>query len=129
MAEFCEIFVAPVNPGFPHSTNLPFKTFPSIFLFFAISSRYLFQSENVSLGEFFEIFRNAMPVSVVVIVFPSITLACLNHLSDCESFIVLPSAVLSPNFPYDSNCSFKAALSTSGALASCLSHSFSTVVV
>ena len=40
------------------------------------------------------IFLNAMPVSVVVSlpVLPSISLACLNHLSDCDSFIVFPSA-------------------------------------
>ena len=40
------------------------------------------------------IFLNAMPVSVVVSfpVLPSISLACLNHLSDCESLIVFPSA-------------------------------------
>jgi len=53
IAEFCETLVAPVNPGLPHSTNFPFKAFESTFLLLAISSRYLFQSENDNFGEFF----------------------------------------------------------------------------
>ena len=51
---------------------------------------------------------------MVVIFLASITLACLNHLSDCDNLMVLPSAALSPNLAKASNCSFSAALSTGG---------------
>ena len=57
-----------------------------------------------------------MPVSVVEIFLGSITLACLNHLSDCDNLIDFPSADLSPNFAKASNCSLNAALLTGGAV-------------
>ena len=68
-----------------------------------------------------------MPVSVVEIFLGSITLACLNHLSDCDNLIDFPSADLSPNFAKASNCSLNAALLTGGAVvlsASAFSSSF-----
>ena len=43
------------------------------------------------------IFLKAMAVSVVVTFHPSITLACLNHLSDWVNVIWLPSDPDSPN--------------------------------
>ncbi len=82
-------------------------------LFLAISSRYFVHSTKDSLGAFLLTFLKAIPVSVVVTFFPSITLssknnygfakkdfknlnsltfACLNHLSDWLSLMVFPSA-------------------------------------
>ena len=49
------------------------------------------------------IFLKAIAVSVVVTFQPSITLACLNHLSDWVSVIWLPSEPDSPNLEKTSN--------------------------
>ena len=49
------------------------------------------------------IFLKAMAVSVVVTFHPSITLACLNHLSDWVNVIWLPSDPDSPNLENASN--------------------------
>ena len=48
------ITVAPENPGLPHPASCPLISLESKLLVLAISSRYLFQSENESLGEFLE---------------------------------------------------------------------------
>ena len=49
------------------------------------------------------IFLKAMAVSVVVTFHPSITFACLNHLSDWVNVIWLPSEPDSPNLEKTSN--------------------------
>ena len=55
------------------------------------------QELKLSLTEPLPIFLKAMAVSVVVTFNPSITLACLNHLSDWVNVIWLPSEQVSPN--------------------------------
>ena len=60
----------------------------------------------------FEIFLNAIPVSVVdTPPLAPITPACLNHLSDWLSLMLLPSAALSPNFAKETNLLFSTAVS------------------
>ena len=49
------------------------------------------------------IFLKAMAVSVVVTFHPSITFACLNHLSDWVNVIWLPSEQVSPNLAKSRN--------------------------
>ena len=74
-------------------------------------------SDLVNFLSYLEIFLKAIPVSVVDSFFGSMTLACLNHLSDWDNLIVFPSADLSPNLANASNCSFNAFLSTGGPLS------------
>ena len=60
----------------------------------------------------FEIFLNAIPVSVVdTPPLAEMTPACLNHLSDWLSLMALPSAALSPNFAKETNLLFSTAVS------------------
>ena len=61
------------------------------------------QELKLSLTEPLPIFLKAMAVSVVVTFHPSITLACLNHLSDWVNVIWLPSEPDSPNLENASN--------------------------
>jgi len=91
------VFVPPVMAGGPHSTSFVLITLTSFFLVADISSKYLHQEGKLSLGAFFETFRNEMPVSVVEMPLGLMIPACLNHLSDWLSLIVEPSEDLSPN--------------------------------
>ena len=60
----------------------------------------------------FDIFLNAIPVSVVESPpLAAMTPACLNHLSDWLSLMLLPSAALSPNFAKETNLLFSTAVS------------------
>lgn len=52
--------VVPETPGFPHSTNFDRNSLPFSPLFLAISSRYLFQSENDIFWEFLKISINTL---------------------------------------------------------------------
>ena len=73
-------------------------------LLVASSCRNCFHELKLSSREPLLIFLKAMAVSVVVTFHPSITLACLNHLSDWVNVIWLPSEPDSPNFEKTSNC-------------------------
>ena len=72
-------------------------------LLVASSCRNCFHELKLSSREPLLIFLKAMAVSVVVTFQPSITLACLNHLSDWVSVIWLPSEPDSPNLEKTSN--------------------------
>ena len=72
-------------------------------LLVASSCRNCFQELKLSSREPLLIFLKAMAVSVVVTFHPSITFACLNHLSDWVNVIWLPSEPDSPNFEKASN--------------------------
>mgnify|MGYP001413493225 CR=1 FL=1 len=54
LQHFVITVVPAANPGFPHPASCPLISLESKLLVLAISSRYLFQSENESLGEFLE---------------------------------------------------------------------------
>ena len=81
-------------------------------IFRGISKRKTFSYNQDNNITDFEIFLNAIPVSVVETPpLAEITPACLNHLSDWLSLMVLPSAALSPNFAKETNLLFSTAVS------------------
>ena len=52
--------VPAAKPGLPHEASWPLISLESKLLVLAISSRYLFQSENESLGEFLQTFQSIL---------------------------------------------------------------------
>lgn len=112
-----ELFTAEVNPGFPQDNIMDFISPTSIPLVLLKSSKKVVYSDSVSFGNFN--FLKHIAVSVDVIFLPSITFACLIHLSLWLSLIVRPSESLSPNLANSWNCFEKLLLSTIFSTAGC----------